>query len=97
MGKCASVTYKRIATLLSTKREQTYGDTIAWIRCCISFSLLRSLPLCALEVPDLQQQCLNSVSEMYGWTYASDVTSGGAIAIVSMVFTVIEMISCKCI
>ena len=46
MGKCASVTYKRIATLLSTKREQTYGATIAWIRCCISFSLLRSAIMC---------------------------------------------------
>ena len=46
MGKCASVTYKRIATLLSTKREQTYGATIAWIRCCISFSLLHSAIMC---------------------------------------------------
>ena len=55
----------------------------------------------AASLPGMTQsnssQCLNSVSEMYGWTYASDVTSGGAIAIVSMVFTVIEMISCKCI
>ena len=42
MGKCASVTYKRLASLLSTKQEQNYGATIAWVRCCLSFSLLRS-------------------------------------------------------
>ena len=42
MGKCASVSYKRLASLLSTKQEQHYGTTIAWIRCCYSFSLLRS-------------------------------------------------------
>eukprot|EP00731_Ephydatia_muelleri_P014964 Em0008g684a len=29
MGKCASVTYKRLASLLSTKQEQLYGATIA--------------------------------------------------------------------
>ena len=29
MGKCASVTYKRLASLLSTKQEQNYGATIA--------------------------------------------------------------------
>eukprot|EP00731_Ephydatia_muelleri_P019008 Em0011g1048a len=32
MGKCASVTYKRLASLLSTKQEQNYGATIAWGR-----------------------------------------------------------------
>ena len=46
MGKCASVTYKRLASLLSTKQEQNYGATIAWIRCCLSFSLLRSSIMC---------------------------------------------------
>ena len=38
MGKCASVTYKRLASLLSTKQEQNYGATLAWVRCCLSFS-----------------------------------------------------------
>ncbi|KAL5471569.1 hypothetical protein EMCRGX_G029696 [Ephydatia muelleri] len=46
MGKCASLTYKRLASLLSTKKEQNYGATIAWIRCCLSFSLLRSSIMC---------------------------------------------------
>ena len=43
MGKCASVTR---ASLLSTKQEQNYGATIAWVRCCLSFSLLRSSIIC---------------------------------------------------
>ena len=46
MEKCASVTYKRFASLLSTKQEQNYGATIAWVRCCLSFSLLRSSIMC---------------------------------------------------
>ena len=46
IGKCASVTYKRLASLLSTKQEQSYGSTIAWVRCCLSFSLLRSCIMC---------------------------------------------------
>ena len=46
MGKCASVTYKRLASLLSTKQEQFYGATIVWIRCCLSFSLLCSSIMC---------------------------------------------------
>ena len=46
MGKCASVTYKRLASLLYTKQEQFYGATIAWIRCCLSFSLLCSSIMC---------------------------------------------------
>ena len=46
MGKCAFVTYKRLASLLSTKQEQLYGATIARIRCCLSFSLLRSSIMC---------------------------------------------------
>ena len=46
MGKCASITYKRLAALLSTKQEQSYGATIAWERCCLSFSLLSSSIMC---------------------------------------------------
>ena len=46
MGKCAFVTYKRLASLLSTKQEQNYGATVAWVRCCLSFSLLRSSIMC---------------------------------------------------
>ena len=32
MAKCASVTYKRLTSLLSTKRDQPYSLVIAWLR-----------------------------------------------------------------
>ena len=46
MGKEASIFYKRMASLLSEKHGQTYSTTMAWLRCVLSFSLLRSSILC---------------------------------------------------
>jgi len=46
MGKAASVCYRRLASLISSKRDQSYSSTISWIRCSLSFSLLRSSILC---------------------------------------------------
>ena len=46
MGKQASIFYKRLASLLSEKRETTYSTTINWLRCSITFSLLRSAIQC---------------------------------------------------
>ena len=46
MAKCASVTYKRLVSLLSTKHDQPYSLVIAWLRCHLSFSLLRSATTC---------------------------------------------------
>ena len=42
MGREATCFYKRLASLLSSKWEQPYSTTINWIRCCLSFALLRS-------------------------------------------------------
>ena len=46
MGKAAKVTYKRLASLLSVKREQPYSLVMGWLRCRLSFSLLRSAVMC---------------------------------------------------
>ena len=46
MGNAASVCYKRLASLISAKRDASYSCTMAWIRCCLSFSLLRSSIQC---------------------------------------------------
>ena len=46
MGRTAQVTFKRLASLLAAKRDEPYSHTIAWIRCLISFSLLRSAIMC---------------------------------------------------
>ena len=41
-GRIATNTYKRLASLLAEKRNQAYGPTMCWLRCRLSFSLLRS-------------------------------------------------------
>ena len=46
MGPAASVCYKRLASMLAQKRDQTYGSTMAWLRCSLSFALLRSSIQC---------------------------------------------------
>ena len=46
MGKQASVFYKRLASLLSNKRETTYSTMMNWLRCTITFFLLRSAVQC---------------------------------------------------
>ena len=46
MGKEADVFFKRLASLLSDARDEPYSVTINWIRCRLSFALLRSSILC---------------------------------------------------
>ena len=48
-GGCANavnITYKRLATMLAEKWEQPYCSTLAWMRCKLSFALLRSSIQC---------------------------------------------------
>ena len=42
LGPAATFTYKRLATLLAGKWNQSYSSTMSWLRCRLSFSLLRS-------------------------------------------------------
>lgn len=42
LGKEAASFYKRLASLLSTKWDTPYSTTFRWLRCRLSFSLLRS-------------------------------------------------------
>ena len=46
LGREATVVYKRIAAQLSAKWGHYYSPTMAWIRCHLSFSLLRSSIMC---------------------------------------------------
>ena len=43
---CTSIFYKRLAYLLSLKREVPYSSVMSWLRCRIGFSLLRSAIAC---------------------------------------------------
>ena len=42
LGRSATSTYKRLASLLADKWNQAYSPTMCWLRCTLSFSLLRS-------------------------------------------------------
>ena len=46
MGRQAITTYKRLASLIAEKRDEPYSITMGWIRCRLSFSLLRSSIMC---------------------------------------------------
>ena len=46
MGHEASVFYKRLASLLSDKWNDPYATVLGWIRCKLSFCLLRSAMQC---------------------------------------------------
>ena len=46
LGRAATVTYKRLASLLSLKWNEPYSIVMGWLRCTISFSLTRSAISC---------------------------------------------------
>ena len=48
-GGCASaanICYKRLAAMLAEKWDQPYSTTLAWMRCKLSYALLRSAVQC---------------------------------------------------
>jgi len=46
MANEATLFYKRLASLLSDKWDSNYAAVMGWVRCCLSFSLLRSAIRC---------------------------------------------------
>ena len=46
MGKAANISYKRLASQIASKRKQPYHIVMGWMRCHLSFSLLRSAIMC---------------------------------------------------
>ena len=42
MGRAATTFYKRLAAMLSERRDVPYSKMIGWIRCHLSFALLRA-------------------------------------------------------
>ncbi len=46
MGPTAKVVYKKLASMIATKHDKPYSQTINWLRCRLCFSLLRSAVMC---------------------------------------------------
>ena len=62
LGKEATVFYNRLADLLSQKHTMSYNQTLSWMRCALSFSLLRSAVLAIRGSIKLQSTELSAVS-----------------------------------
>ena len=45
-GPAASIFFKRLASMLAAKHQKPYAHVLGWIRCRLSFSLLRSSIIC---------------------------------------------------
>ena len=46
MGDATSQIYKRLANLLTEKLDLSYGEVMGWIRCKLSFPLVRLAIMC---------------------------------------------------
>jgi len=46
MGPTAKAVYKKLASMVATKHKQSYSQTISWLQCRLSSSLLRSSIMC---------------------------------------------------
>ena len=46
MGPAARVFYKKLASMIATKHNKAYSKTLDWMKCRLSFSLLRSAMMC---------------------------------------------------
>ena len=54
MGREALTFYRRLADMLSRHSSTSYSGTLTWIRCTLSFSLLRSATMCIRGTVTLQ-------------------------------------------
>ena len=61
-GKEATIFYNRLADLLSQNHNTSYNQTFSWMRCVLSFSLLRSTVLAIHGSRKLQSTELPAVS-----------------------------------
>ena len=46
MSGCTNIFYKRLAYLFSLKKKLDYSNVMAWLRCRLSFSFIRSAIAC---------------------------------------------------
>ena len=62
----ATVFYRRLAALLSSKRDEPYSTVMGWLRCSLSFSLLRAAITCVRGTKkrrdkEIYSDCLSEV------------------------------------
>ena len=50
MARETTTVYKRLASLLADKRREPYATVMGWVRCALSFCLLRSAIMCVRDI-----------------------------------------------
>ena len=65
IGPAATVVYKRLATLISEKRGHPYSQTLFWIRCKLSYSLLRAAVMCIAKRIKVEPSRMQSARSGY--------------------------------
>ena len=68
MGKSALTFYRWLASLMAEKHNQSYANTMKWIRCQLNFSLIRSSIMCIRgsrihRFPNTPDSMLYTISE----------------------------------
>ena len=64
MARQATTFYKRLASLLAEKWDQQYSSTLYWLRCRLSFSLLRSAIQCIRGARSTRGHAIKSSSSI---------------------------------
>ena len=64
MGGEALTFYRCLADMLSRHSSTSYSGTLAWIRCTLSFSLLRSATMCIRGTRSILHRSNNASPEM---------------------------------
>jgi len=64
MGREALTFYCCLADRLSHQGSMSYSSTLAWIRCTLSFSLLRSATMCIRETRSISNRNIDASPEL---------------------------------
>ena len=64
MGREALTFYRRLADMFSHHSSTSYSGTLAWIRCTLSLSLLRSATICIRGTRSILHRSNNASPEM---------------------------------
>ena len=65
MGRETQTSYKRLADMLSLKRHISYSSLMVWLRCKLSFTILRSTVMCIRGNRSSRHRAIHDSSDIY--------------------------------
>ena len=70
MGEECQRFHRRLAELLASKKGEDYSATISWIRCKVSFAVLRTALLCLRTLKRVKANLIDTDFELDNQRYA---------------------------